>query len=102
MRHSSPRSVLLPLHSRRAWGHAGTNVGTSTHSLGLRSVRAAGVHSADAYLEVALWVTQCGLQGTNFLTPLLRFYVCIQQLFLYATAHTQGREFKGKQDAISV
>lgn len=68
---------------------------------GLKSACAAEAHNADAYLEVALWVTQCGLQGTNFLTPLLRFHVFIQQLFLYATAHTQEREFKGKQDAIS-
>lgn len=93
----------MPLHSRRACGHAGTNMGTRTHPLGLtRSVCAAEVHNTSAYLEVVLCVTQYGLQGTNFLTPLLLFNVFIQQLFLYATAHAWEREFKGKQDAISV
>lgn len=78
-------------------------MGTRTHPLGLtRSVCAAEVHNASAYLEGALWVTQYGLQGTNFLTPLLLFNVFIQQLFLYATAHTREREFTRKQDAISV
>lgn len=63
---------------------------------------AAEVHNASAYLEAVLWVTQYGLQGTNFLTPLLLFNVFIQQLFLYATAHAREREFKRKQDGISV